>query len=105
MSEVEKEIFDRFNPDDLTAWEEHSIQEFVRILIHEMKRENSTIHEYLKALNNTHDRQEDINASDIKITLDSTIDILLSSTRTLARLIDVLNAYALSNLDDKSSTK
>ncbi len=83
-----------FDPNDVTRWLTHSRQDFIDVMVHELRRETILIETYAKFMEQSaeiHSTEININGQHISATF--CVEAILSASRMLNRLIDTTKAY------------
>ena len=90
----EESIRQHFDPTDVTAWLKHPPEEFLGIMVHELRRETTTIEEYAKLLNAVPEiRAMTFTVNEHKMDADFCLDTVLKAARILHRLLDTARVY------------
>jgi hypothetical protein len=90
----EAEIKKLFDPNNLTEWLKYSPEEFIALMINEIRRENNVIEAWSKLLNdNPQFRSLTFDVNGQKIDALFFTETILRATRITARLLDTAGAY------------
>ena len=91
----EQDIRRNFDPDSMENWlKYHSTQDFLAIMIHELRREKEIIEKWAELLNDNPQLQSttlNLNGQAIPVTFCT--ETILKATRILNRLLDTAAAY------------
>jgi hypothetical protein len=91
LETIKNELFD---PNDVSRWLSYSRQDFIGVMVHELKRETITIEKYADLMKQSAEIQStEININGQHISATFCIEVILSASRMLNRLIDTTNAY------------
>lgn len=93
MTDYDKAINDLFNPEQMQEWLSHTPEDFMHIMVHEIRRENQGISIYAGLLK---DRPLEFQTAlkNDQITEDYCLDVIVRRARLIDRLLDTLRAYA-----------
>lgn len=86
-----------FNPDDMTEWMKHSPEEFIGIVVHELREDTIMIEKYSEVLQNP---------DKYKIPVEFCFGVILRAVANLHRVLDTTSVYRekLADLHDKGES-
>jgi len=93
----EETLKKNFDPSNLEAWKALSTRDFIKTVVHEIRRENVTLLTWLNWLNDQASRDLTQEGEMVTISVSSSIyhmDELLKATRIISHLLDVMSAYS-----------
>lgn len=79
----EKIIYEHFNPEHMQDWLQLSPDNFIAVIVHEIRSEIATIRTHSEHLQNSPDSPHH----------EDCVAVIARSTRTIERLVETLNAY------------
>jgi hypothetical protein len=95
VSDFETRKFEHFDPDNMAKWLDYPPEEFIKIMVHELRTEAITIEKYTELLHETPQIMSMIitkNGQSMSVSF--CLEVLLQSTRILNRLLATTVAYA-----------
>jgi signal transduction histidine kinase len=84
-TEHEKIIYEHFNPENIREWLQVSPDNFIAVIVHEIRSEIAIIRTHSEQL------QNGLQTSDSDH--HACVEMIARSTRTIERLVETLNAY------------
>ena len=90
----EKRIFQIFNPDDVSDWLKYPPLEFIAIMLLEIRQQNVSIRGWSELMGKIPEFNNQIyQFNNQEITAKFFLDVNLSSSRIIDRLLDTMRAY------------